>query len=52
METEEPIVSIILFVPRAFVVTKNVIGLCMTMAVTLVVMVFEEAADKTKGESR
>jgi multisubunit Na+/H+ antiporter MnhC subunit len=50
MEQEEPIVSIILFVPRALVVTKNVIGLCVTMVVTLVALAFEETAEKAKGK--
>ena len=52
MKEEEPIVSFILFVPRLAIVTKNVIGLCVVMTITLVTMALEEAADKTKGESQ
>ena len=42
MEKEEPIVSLVLLVPRVLVVTKNVIGLCVTMVITLVTMACEE----------
>ena len=42
MKDEEPVVTLILFVPRALAVTKNVIGLCVTMVITLVTMACEE----------